>query len=59
MSTKKLSAREAKAVEQAVALGLSIQHKFRPEPLYKQTGRGQMKSSGVAELARIKEESVS
>lgn len=42
---------------QAIALGLSIQHKFRPEPLYKQTGKGHMKSSGVTELSQIKDAS--
>jgi hypothetical protein len=35
---------------------LAIQHKFRPEPLYKHTGKGYMKSDGVAELLKIKEQ---
>jgi hypothetical protein len=55
MPDKKFSAREAATLKKAVALGLSIQHKFKPEPLYKTTGKGYMKSAGVAELARIKE----
>ncbi len=49
-----LSRREKKAVAAAVSLGLSIQHKFRPEPLYKHTGRGYMESDGVAELSHLK-----
>ncbi len=33
-----------------------MQHKFKPEPLNKQTGKGYMKSDGVAEMVRLKEE---
>ena len=47
---------QQKALDDAVAEGLAIQHKFRPEPLYKLTGTGYMKSDGVAEIARLKEE---
>ncbi len=47
---------QQKALDAAVAEGLAIQHKFRPEPLYKHTGKGYMKSNGVAEIARLKEE---
>jgi hypothetical protein len=39
-----------------VAIGLEMQHHFRPEPLYKLTGKGYMKSEGVAGLQRLKEE---
>lgn len=49
---------QQKALDAAVAEGLAIQHKFRPEPLYKLTGKGYMKSDGVAEIARLKEEAV-
>jgi hypothetical protein len=55
MPKRELSVREAAAVRKAVALGLSIQHKFRAEPLYRQTGRGYMASVGVSELTKIKE----
>ena len=47
---------QQKALDAAIAEGLAIQHKFRPEPLYKLTGTGYMKSDGVAEIARLKEE---
>ena len=36
--TRLLSA-EKRLVSEIVADGLSIQHKFRPEPLYKQAGK--------------------
>jgi hypothetical protein len=41
-------------IQDAVADGLSIQHRFNPEPLYKRTGRGSYKSETVAEIAEIK-----
>ncbi len=47
---------QQKALAAAVAEGLAIQHKFRPEPLYKLTGKGCMKSDGVSEIVRMKEE---
>ena len=56
MSAHKFTPEEQKALDEAVAEGLAIQHKFRPEPLYKHSGKGYMKSDGVAEIARIKEE---
>jgi hypothetical protein len=36
---------QQKALDAAVAEGLAIQHKFRPEPLSKLTGKGYMKSA--------------
>ena len=33
---------------------LSIQDRFSAEPVYARTGKGSLKSSGVAELARLK-----
>jgi len=33
-----------------------MQHKFRPKPLFKHTGKGYMKSDLVAETARLKEQ---
>ena len=34
--------------------GLSIQDQFSAEPVYAKTGKGYLKSSGVAELQEIK-----
>ena len=58
MAKHEFTAKQQKALDAAVAEGLAIQHKFRPEPLYKLTGKGYMKSDGVAEIARLKEEAV-
>jgi hypothetical protein len=57
VAAKKFTEEEQKALDEAVAIGLAMQHRFKPEPLYKLTGKGYMKSEGVAELARLKEES--
>jgi len=57
MATRKFTPIEQEAIAAAVAEGLAIQHKFRPEPLYKLTGKGYLKSDGVAELQKIKEQS--
>jgi hypothetical protein len=56
MANRELTEDEKRIVAETVAIGLEMQHRFRPEPLYKHTGKGYMKSEGVAELARIKEE---
>jgi hypothetical protein len=56
MAEQKFTEEEAKLLEEAVAIGRAMQHKFKAEPLYKHTGKGYMKSDGVAELARLKEE---
>jgi hypothetical protein len=45
---EKLTEEEAKLLEEAIAIGSAMQHKFKPEPLYKHTGKGYMKSDGVA-----------
>lgn len=37
-----------------VAEGLRIQHRFRPEPLYKTTGKGSYQSNTVQEIAAAK-----
>lgn len=52
-----LSPEERKMVAELVADGLSIQEKFRPEPLYKQTGKGHYESGTVEEIRQAKEES--
>ncbi|HTF43762.1 MAG TPA: hypothetical protein VK641_07690 [Terriglobales bacterium] len=40
-----------------VAEGIRIQHQFRPEPLYKTTGKGSYKSNTVEEIAAGKKKS--
>jgi len=37
-----------------VAEGIRIQHQFRPEPLYKTTGKGSYQSNTVQEIAAAK-----
>lgn len=44
-------------LQDMIADGIAIQHKFRPEPLYKTTGRGSYKSDTVAEIAAAKKKS--
>ena len=39
---------------QVLAEGLAIQDRFSAEPVYAKTGKGYLKSIGVAELAEIK-----
>jgi hypothetical protein len=56
MAEKKFTEEEQRLLDEAVAIGRAMQHRFRPEPLYKHTGKGYMQSEGVAELARLKEE---
>jgi hypothetical protein len=36
--------------------GLAIQDRFSAAPIYAKTGKGYLKSAGVEEIARIKEE---
>ena len=40
--------------QRVLADGLSIQDQFSAEPIYGRTGKGTLKSSGVAEVARAK-----
>ena len=54
MPNRELTEEEKKIVAETVAIGLEMQHRFRPEPLYKLTGKGYMKSEGVAEMARLR-----
>jgi len=53
----KFTEEQARLLKEAVAIGRAMQHKFKAEPLYKHTGKGYMKSDGVEEIARLKEES--
>ena len=57
-STKKrkytLGPAEKSLVAELVAEGLSVQDKFRPEPLYKQTGKGHYESKTVEEVKKAK-----
>lgn len=50
-----LSPAEHSLVADLVADGLSIQEKFRPEPLYKQTGKGHYASKTVEEMREAKQ----
>ena len=36
--------------------GLAMQNRFSAEPVYAKTGKGYLKSAGVTELQRLKEE---
>ncbi|MCL4181305.1 MAG: ORF6N domain-containing protein [Verrucomicrobia bacterium] len=49
-----LTTAEAKLAGEVAAEGLSIQDKFRPEPLYKQTGKGHYSSDTVEEIRRAR-----
>jgi CRISPR-associated endonuclease/helicase Cas3 len=51
-----LTPAEQSLVADLVADGLSIQDKFRPEPLYKQTGKGHYESGTVEEIRQAKKE---
>jgi CRISPR-associated endonuclease/helicase Cas3 len=53
-STPALSIEERSLVAELVEEGLSIQSKFRPEPLYKQTGKGHFQSGTVEEIQSAK-----
>jgi hypothetical protein len=54
MSTPRFSTAESAFLTAAVADGIRIQPRFRPEPLLARTGRGFMASTGVTEIARAK-----
>jgi hypothetical protein len=45
---------ERKLADALAAEGLSIQDRFHPEPLHKQTGRGNYESTTVAEMRESK-----
>ena len=53
--TTVLSPEEQSLVADLVADGLSIQKKFRPEPLYKKTGKGHYEGGTVEAIRRAKE----
>ncbi|HOX03622.1 MAG TPA: CRISPR-associated endonuclease Cas3'' [Candidatus Paceibacterota bacterium] len=50
-----LSQEEQSLVAELVGDGLSIQKKFRPEPLYKRTGKGHYEGGTVEEIRRARE----
>jgi hypothetical protein len=52
-----LSADDQSLVADLVADGLSIQDKFRPEPLYRDTGKGHYASQTVEEMRQAKKAS--
>lgn len=53
-ASTRLTPAEESLVADLVEDGLSIQDKFRPEPLYKQTGNGHYSSNSVEEIERAK-----
>jgi CRISPR-associated endonuclease/helicase Cas3 len=53
-TTEALSTAEQTLVADLVTDGLSIQEKFRPEPLYKRTGKGHYASDTVEEIRQAK-----
>lgn len=53
-STPPLTDAQRALVADLVADGLEIQHKFRPEPLYRATGRGHYESDTVSEIRRAR-----
>ena len=50
-----LSPEEQSLVAELVADGVGIQEKFRPEPLYKRTGKGHYESKTVEEIRQARE----
>jgi hypothetical protein len=55
MSASKDNRSREQILKDTVAEGLRIQHQFRPEPLYKTTGRGSYQSNTVQEIAAAKQ----
>jgi hypothetical protein len=49
-----VSGAESKFLKEAIKEGLRIQDRFVPEPVLAKTGKGFLKSDGVATLQRIK-----
>lgn len=52
--TPPLTAAEESLVDSLVADGLSIQDRFRPEPLYRHTGKGHYESATVDDIRKAK-----
>ncbi len=42
--------------QQLMEEGLAMQDRFSAEPVYARTGQGYLKSAGVEEISRVKEE---
>ena len=57
MDQNKDTALAKRIVKDIVAEGIRIQSRFRPEPLYKLTGRGSYQSNTVQEIAEAKKKS--
>jgi len=49
-----MTAAENRFLKEAVQQGLRMQHRFLAEPVLARTGKGYLKSEGVATLQRIK-----
>ncbi len=52
---KKLPFQDDPLAQEVLREGLEIQDRFLAEPIYAKTGKGYLKSVGVAELAELKE----
>jgi hypothetical protein len=57
MSASKDNRSPEEILRDTVAEGIRIQHQFRPEPLYKTTGKGSYQSNTVQEIAAAKKKS--
>ena len=51
-----LSPEEQRLVAELVADGLSIQDKFSPEPLHKETGKRHFENDAIDEMQHLKEQ---
>lgn len=47
--------RNSPAFQRVLADALAIQDRFAAEPVYAKTGKGYLKSAGVAELKKVKQ----
>ena len=54
MTTPDLTPQQKQLVAELVTDGLAIQHKFKPEPLYRQTGKGHYQSDLVDEVRKAR-----
>lgn len=54
---KPISAEEQSQVSELVEDGLAIQDRFRPEPLYRQTGKGHFEAHTVEDVQKARKKS--
>ncbi len=55
-SVPELTPEQRALVDELVADGQALQHKFKPEPLYKTTGKGHYETDTVAEIRRARQQ---